>query len=147
MPALGKAERLYRQRTVSALFARGRRYRISGGAYMLKVCALWCDPAGLDERPAPVKVMFSAPKSSFKHAVDRNRFKRLMRESFRARKAQWTALAEAGASAEGASVLLVAFIFTKIGKTPDGFVLKQPDMQVYIDRAAEKLAKIAGGAR
>ncbi len=114
---------------------------------MLKVCALWCDPAGLDERPAPVKVMFSAPKSSFKHAVDRNRFKRLMRESFRARKAQWTALAEAGASAEGASVLLVAFIFTKIGKTPDGFVLKQPDMQVYIDRAAEKLAKIAGGAR
>lgn len=113
---------------------------------MLKVCALWCAPDGLDEPPAPVKVLFSAPKSSFKHAVDRNRLKRLMRESFRARKAEWTALAEAGPSA-GASMLLVAFIFTKIGKTPDGFVLKQPDMQVYIDRAAEKLAKIAAGER
>ena len=146
MPALGKAERLYRQRTVSTLFARGRRYRISGGAYMLKVCALWCGPDELDESSAPVKVLFSAPKSSFKHAVDRNRLKRLMRESFRARKAQWTALAEAGASEAGA-MLLVAFIFTKIGKTPDGFVLKHPDMQIYIDRAAEKLAKIAGGAQ
>ncbi len=67
-----------------------------------------------------------------------------MRESFRARKAEWTALAEAGAKEAGASMLLVAFIFTKIGKTPEGFVLKQPDMQVYIDRAADKLAKIAG---
>ncbi len=136
---------------------------------MLKVCALLCDPTAFDESPEPVKVMFSAPKSSFKHAVDRNRLKRLMRESFRARKAVWTALSErrmralvsaepALVSAEpvttaasatvpvfsesGRQTLLVAFIFTKIGKTPEGFVLKQADMQVYMDKAADKLGRI-----
>ncbi len=143
---------------------------------MLKVCALLCDPTAFDESPEPVKVMFSAPKSSFKHAVDRNRLKRLMRESFRARKAVWTALSErrmpvlasaepalvsdwasadSAASAEpaasatvpvfsesGRQTLLVAFIFTKIGKTPEGFVLKQADMQVYMDKAADKLGRI-----
>lgn len=166
MPTLGKAERLYRQRSVSALFARGRRIRISGGAYMLKVCALLCDPTAFDESSEPVKAMFSAPKSSFRHAVDRNRMKRLMREGFRARKAVWTALASAeptgdpaalaesaavSASAEpisadptagGRQTLFVAFIFTKIGKTPEGFVLKQADMQGYMDRAADKLGRI-----
>lgn len=171
MPTLGKAERLYRQRSVSALFARGRRIRISGGAYMLKVCALLCDPTAFDESSEPVKAMFSAPKSSFRHAVDRNRMKRLMREGFRARKAVWTALASAeptgdpAALAESAAVsasadptaaeptaaeptsggrqtLFVAFIFTKIGKTPEGFVLKQADMQGYMDRAADKLGRI-----
>lgn len=173
MPALGKAERLYRQRSVSALFARGRRIRIAGGAYMLKVCALLCDPTAFDESSEPVKALFSAPKSSFRHAVDRNRMKRLMREGFRARKAVWTALAPAEpaasvsspASAEpmlapppaetasetetlavsaagGRQTLFVAFIFTKIGKTPEGFVLKQADMQGYMDRAADKLGRI-----
>lgn len=144
MPALGKAERLYRQRTVSALFARGRRFRISGGAYLLKVCAMWCDPTDFDESAEPVKVLFSAPKSSFKHAVDRNRMKRLMRESFRARKVVWTDLAARRVSADGQPLtLLVGFIFTKIGRVPDGFVFKQADMQVYIDKAADKLGRIA----
>ena len=47
------------------------------------------------------------------------------------------------ASAEsGRPTLLVAFIFTKIGKVPAGFELKQADMQVYMDRAADKLGRI-----
>lgn len=150
MPTLSKAERLYRQRTVSALFARGRRVRISSGAYMLKVYALLCDGKELDESASCVKAMFSAPKSSFKHAVDRNRMKRLLRESFRAKKADWTGLTELWAGAAGAAsgagaaspILLVAFIFTKIGKPAEDFVLKQADMQVYLDKAYDKLYRV-----
>lgn len=172
MPTLSKAERLYRQRTVSALFARGRRVRISSGAYMLKVYALLCDGKELDESASGIKAMFSAPKSSFKHAVDRNRMKRLLRESFRAKKADWTGLTElwAGAKEDGviadgivgtrpvaaaedtaamnmacgatSPILLVAFIFTKIGKPAEGFVLKQGDMQVYLDKAYDKLYRV-----
>ena len=39
-----------------------------------------------------VKVLFSAPKRQFKHAVDRNRFKRLMREAYRLQKSELVAL-------------------------------------------------------
>ena len=142
---------------------------------MLKVYALLCDGKELDESASCVKAMFSAPKSSFKHAVDRNRMKRLLRESFRAKKADWTGLTELWAgsadagSAYGASdgivgtrqvasaedtaamnmacgatspILLIAFIFTKIGKPAEGFVLKQADMQVYLDKAYDKLYRV-----
>ena len=126
---------------------------------MLKVYALLCDGKELDESASGIKAMFSAPKSSFKHAVDRNRMKRLLRESFRAKKADWTGLTElwAGAACGAAcgagsadatgrvptgSILLIAFIFTKIGKPAEGFVLKQGDMQVYLDKAYDKLYRV-----
>jgi ribonuclease P protein component len=39
-----------------------------------------------EQQDVPVKVLVSAPKKRFKHAVDRNRLKRLMRESYRLNK-------------------------------------------------------------
>ena len=35
------------------------------------------------DKRATVRVLTSVPKKQFKHAVDRNRFKRLIRESYR----------------------------------------------------------------
>ena len=46
------------------------------------------------EDDVAVKVLFGAPKRQFKHAVDRNRFKRLMREAYRQQKAELVALCE-----------------------------------------------------
>ena len=37
---------------------------------------------------ATVKVLISVPKKQFKHAVDRNRFKRLIRETYRLQKCE-----------------------------------------------------------
>lgn len=39
-----------------------------------------------DEKEENVRVMFSVPKRNFKHAVKRNRVKRLMREAYRLQK-------------------------------------------------------------
>ena len=41
-----------------------------------------------------IKTLFSVPKRQFKHAVDRNRFKRLMREAYRLQKQELYTLIE-----------------------------------------------------
>lgn len=57
------------------------------------------------EGNSPFQVMFSVSKKKFKHAVDRNRIKRLMRESFRLRKHTFI-------EALGERKLIGAFIYT-----------------------------------
>lgn len=84
MSALPKHERLYEQRLISRLFSEGKHLSLSS---RLRVRFLLIDRSG-DEVEAvaplpPVKVMVSASKRNFKHAVTRNRIKRLLREVYR----------------------------------------------------------------
>ena len=69
-----KSEKLCGQLRIAALYKEGHRFT----AFPMRVTYLQIP----DSNEAP-KVLIWAPKSLFKHAVDRNRLRRLMREAYR----------------------------------------------------------------
>lgn len=75
-----KAEHLSLQRDIDALFSEGSR---STAAFPVR--AVW-RTVEWDGRGPRVKVMVSVSKRKFRHAVDRNRAKRQMREAYRLHK-------------------------------------------------------------
>ena len=73
---LGANARLKREQDIEALFRNGKALSV----FPLKV--IWRLVPGI-ACPPEIKAGFSAPKKKFKRATDRNRVKRLLRESWR----------------------------------------------------------------
>lgn len=98
---LGKQERLSGHKQIDALFGGGSQsvtvYPIRA-VYRLSACS---------EGQPPVRLLVSVPKRHFKHAVDRNKVKRQLREAYRLQK---QVLHEAMQAHEGQELLL-AFIW------------------------------------
>jgi ribonuclease P protein component len=74
-----KSEHLCGEIRIARLFNQGQAFI----AYPMRVVFLIDTSSKLKE---PVSVMVSVPKKRFKHAVNRNRLKRLMREAYRLNK-------------------------------------------------------------
>jgi ribonuclease P protein component len=73
-----KKERLSEKKIIQDLFDKGNEFFIS------PFRVLWnCCPS---ERPIEAKILFAVSNKNFKKAVDRNRIKRLLRESYRKNK-------------------------------------------------------------
>jgi ribonuclease P protein component len=110
---LKKCERIHREKLIQQLFSGTNK---SFTAYPIRVVFVMTDRSLVD---APVSMMVSVSKRRFKHAVDRNRIKRLVRESYRLNKAVvWKALDEyneARRTVDAESVedkaLLIAFLW------------------------------------
>jgi len=118
-----KAERLCSKKTIDKLFADGESFL----AYPFKVVFLR-NPIGLK---SPVQAGFSVGKRNFKRAVQRNRVKRLMRETYRLNKPELY-------EKIGTDRLAVFFVF--IGKTiPD-----YPEVDKGMKNAIKKLVKEMG---
>ncbi|MBQ9472882.1 MAG: ribonuclease P protein component [Bacteroidales bacterium] len=84
---LSSDERIKSRKLIERLYAEGRKLYV----FPFAVCWLACDEA---EAQRGARLMVSVSKRRFKHAVDRNRAKRIMRECYRlAKPALYDALA------------------------------------------------------
>jgi len=79
-----KSERIVSQKLIDELFTSGQSHSLA--AFPLRAVYL------LREEPCPsvAQVLLSVPKRHFKHAVDRNRVKRQLREAWRKNKQELT---------------------------------------------------------
>lgn len=77
-PTFRKQERIVSTRLIEMLFGKGNSQSLS--AFPLR--AVFVQTAR-QSSCAPVQILISVPKKRFKHAVDRNRVKRQIREAYR----------------------------------------------------------------
>ena len=80
-PTFNKRERIVSRKLIEQLFSKGSSFSIS--AFPLRIVVL--ETARMAE-DIPVQVLISVSKRHFKHAVDRNRVKRQVREAYRRHK-------------------------------------------------------------
>lgn len=96
----GKEERIVSNLLIETLFEKSNSQSLT--AYPLKAVFLKTDQR---EGCAPVQLLISVPKKRFKHAVDRNRVKRQVREAYRRNKSLLEGTAKEG------ELLLIAIIW------------------------------------
>lgn len=125
-PTLRKRERMVSRKLIDTLF--GGEGSRSVAAFPLRVVFAQRDATDYD---AKVQMLVSVPKKRFKHAVDRNRVKRQVREAFRQHK---ELLYDAVAPGK---LLLMAFIWIADGHRPSAEVEKR--VVTVMHRVAEKL--------
>ena len=99
-PIFKKEERIVSNLLIETLFEKGNSQSLS--AYPLRAVYLRTEHR---EGCAPVQLLISVPKKKFKHAVDRNRGKRQIREAYRKNKALLEGTVDEG------QMLLIAIIW------------------------------------
>ena len=126
-----KSERLNSQLIIDKLFAGGN---ASMAAFPLRAVFMRLTKDEYDKADAlpPVSVLISVPKKRFRHAVDRNRVKRLVRETYRTHKHMlWTPLEGKGYH------VIVAFVC--ITDTLPSFRLVKKSMVKILTRISEQI--------
>lgn len=125
MNTLGKSERLNSRKQIALLFSKGQ------GFVCFPYSVRWVRVGEEPSSVPPVRVLFSVTKRRFKHAVDRNRVKRVTRECYRLHKNDlYSRLA---ASAEAPLLLSLSYIDNQL---PDFY----QSMQRF-DTLVERLLK------
>lgn len=131
-----KSERLCSRKAIEALFASGNR---AFSAFPLRAVYRSYLPEGC--QAGGIRVLISVSKRHFKHAVDRNRAKRQMREAWRLNRQVLTASMGAMAAAPA---LDIAFIW--LSDTPLPSALIHRKMRNLLHRIEEDLCSASSSS-
>ena len=125
MPNFPKLEHIVSTRLIEQLFGSGS---TSMAAYPLRAVFHMVERS---RTGVPVQVLISVPKKRFKHAVDRNRVKRQVREAYRHHKQPLVDIIPTDQS------LLLGFIWTSDRLAPSSLVASRIEKLLF--RIVEKL--------
>ena len=125
-PTFNKRERIVSKKLIEQLFSKGSSFSIS--AFPLRIVVM--DTAQVAD-DVPVQVLVSVSKRHFKHAVDRNRVKRQIREAYRHHKQILTD------KVQQQQTLAIAFIWLADGLHESATVEKS--VRILLGKAAERL--------
>lgn len=125
-PTFNKRERIVSKKLIEQLFSKGSSFSIS--AFPLRIVVMETTRVADD---APVQVLVSVSKRHFKHAVDRNRVKRQIREAYRHHKQILTE------RVQQQQTLAIAFIWLADGLHESATVEKS--VRILLGKAAERL--------
>ena len=125
-PTFSKKERIVSNRLIETLFSQGNSESLA--AYPIRVIYTQIEQ---QQDCAPVQILISVPKKRFKHAVDRNRVKRQVREAYRHHKQLLYNKVEEGKQ------LLVAFVWLSDKHMPSSEVEKK--IKMLLEKIAAKI--------
>ena len=125
-PTFNKRERIVSKKLIEQLFSKGSSFSIS--AFPLRIVVM--ETARVTD-DVPVQVLVSVSKRHFKHAVDRNRVKRQIREAYRHHKQILTD------KVQQQQTLAIAFIWLADGLHESATVEKS--VTILLGKAAERL--------
>ena len=125
-PTLSKKERIVSNLLIETLFGQGNSESLA--AYPIRVIYTQIEQ---QQDCAPVQILISVPKKRFKHAVDRNRVKRQVREAYRHHKQLLYNKVEEGKQ------LLVAFVWLSDKHMPSSEVEKK--IKMLLEKIAAKI--------
>ena len=124
-PTFRKKERIVSHQLIETLFEKGDSQTLA--AYPLRAVFLQTER---QQGHAPIQILISVPKKRFKHAVDRNRVKRQVREAYRHHKQLISDIIPDDKE------LLIAFIWLSDSHCPSNEVEKR--MISLLQRIAKK---------
>ena len=125
-PTFNKRERIVSKKLIEQLFSKGSSFSIS--AFPLRIVVM--ETARVTD-DVPIQVLVSVSKRHFKHAVDRNRVKRQIREAYRHHKQILTE------RVQQQQTLAIAFIWLADGLHESATVEKS--VRILLGQAAERL--------
>ena len=82
-PTFSKRERIVSRKLIEGFFTSGRGHSLTAFPLRAVYMVRDCQAEAVAKGEPPVTLLLSVPKRKFKHAVDRNRVKRQLREAYR----------------------------------------------------------------